>query len=444
MSPRRPRFGNATTRFGRICRGAQGALPAAALALGLWLASAGVAGCAPSAGAAAWPPAEYAETLKQQPKTELDGTIRELIAGYEERIARLKPSDRLVKAGLGHLHEALELLYREYNRNHGRYPRDSFTAAECIDWVKQDLDFYLGECLEKGIAPAVKCRGRWQGRAYWIERADILGRYPKSLVRLENKTRSILKAVAREFNIDPFRVYATGFSYGGRTDLIFAWRYPHWFAAIAPVCNDLRNEQTPYVKQLKNVPTLLLHGDRDSFLRTGKQVHAYMVEAGCPVTFRTYKGGHDSTVPFLRDLSMLTDFFDRHRMDPYPKLVSHIVEHKRYSRAFWVDAKLTKDSGRMEAIFEVRVRQGNRIEIEANEQIAELDLYLNEKLIDMSKPVTVLAGGKTLYQGPPRGKLTVKLREAPDYARDGGDALWEDLLKIRAGKVLDSPHPAQP
>jgi len=278
---------------------------------------------------------------------------------------------------------------------------------------------------------------------YFLVRCVQKG-YPKSLVRLENKTRSILKAVAREFNIDPFRVYATGFSYGGRTDLIFAWRYPHWFAAIAPVCNDLRNEQTPYVKQLKNVPTLLLHGDRDSFLRTGKQVHAYMVEAGCPVTFRTYKGGHDSTVPFLRDLSMLTDFFDRHRMDPYPKLVSHIVEHKRYSRAFWVDAKLTKDSGRMEAIFEVRVRQGNRIEIEANEQIAELDLYLNEKLIDMSKPVTVLAGGKTLYQGPPRGKLTVKLREAPDYARDGGDALWEDLLKIRAGKVLDSPHPAQP
>ena len=36
------------------------------------------------------------------------------------------------------------------------------------------------------------------------------------------ETRTFLKGAARELNIDPFRVYATGFFYGGRTDLTTA------------------------------------------------------------------------------------------------------------------------------------------------------------------------------------------------------------------------------
>jgi len=88
----------------------------------------------------------------------------------------------------------------------------------------------------------------------------------------------------------------------------------------------------------------------------------------------------------------------------------------------------------MEAVFEVRVKKGNRIEIDVNDQIAELDLYLCDKLIDMTTPVTVASGQDILYQGQPKSKLTVKLRPSPDYDRDGGDTLWQDLIEIH-GKV---------
>ena len=424
--------------------------------------------------AEAWPPAEYAQKLKAEHKTDVDKAIKEMIVEYEARIAKLKPGDALVKANLPRLRHKLVPFYLEYNQPKNRYRRDHFSPGECMNRFKTDMKHQFAS-LEAGKDPAAASAGRWQTRVAWVERTKLMGHYdlivpraydpkkswpiiisyqddpndkeirktpyfvirciqkgyPTGLTYVESKTRAYLKEVAREYNIDPFRIYATGFSYGGHTDLVVAWRYPHWFAAIAPVCNDLRNKTTPYVKYLKNVPTLLLHGTVDSFLRTGKVIHQYMTEAGCPVTWQTYPGAHSADVPFRKDVTLLTKFFDKHVMNPYPKMVSHIVEHKRYSRAFWVDAKLTKDAGGMQATFEVRVKDGNRIEIDANEQIAELDLYLNDKLVDVKRPVTVVAGKRKLYEGLPAGKLTVKLRDAPDYHRRGGQPLWEQLVEIR-------------
>ena len=450
----------------------------------LWLACA-LPMSPTAAGASRQPTTQPTADPVQTAKTDVDARIRELIGRYETRMAALDPTDAAVAANLPRLRENLALLRSEVGRDKGRYPADCFTAEECIQWLERDMKFYLDDCLEKGADPRIRVAGRWLPKAYWVERADIMGRYdllvpraydpkrswplvisyqdnpdqelirqtpyillravqkgyPKSLVRLENKTRSMLKDAMRELNIDPYRIYATGFSFGGRTCLMFAWRYPHWFAAIAPVCNDLRGPETPRVRYLKYVPSLLLHGDHDSCLTTGRQVYAYMADADCPAVFQTYPGGHNP-VPFRKDVTALTDFFDHHVMNPYPKQVSHIVEHKRYSRAFWVDAKLIKDAGGMEAAFDVRVGDGNRVAIDANEQIAELDLHLDSRLIDMNKPVTVVSGDKVLYTGPAVEKLTVTLREAPDYARDSGDTLWQDLVRIH-DQVHGAPS-AQP
>ena len=422
---------------------------------------------------APWPPAKPAEALKAEPKTKIDRQIRTLIADYEGRIAALTHSDPIVRANLPRLRDNLLPLYKEYNRDKARYSKDCFTPAECIASLKQDMALYL-DALEKGTDPATLIKGgQVRAKACWIDGPEIMGRYhctvaagyepgkswpivisyqngpekaqrrklpyffissvqkayPKGWTMVEGKTRSFLKDVARDFNIDPFRVYATGFSFGGRTDQVIGWRFPHWFAAIAPVCSDLRDEQATLAKYLRNVPALLLHGTGDSFLAAGRKVHEHMKAAGCDVTFETYPGGHDPKRIFANP-KRLTDYFDKHRSQPCPRLVSHVVEHPRYSRAFWVNAGLVKRGG-APATFEVRVKDGNRIEIDANEQIAELDLYLSDKLVDMSKPVTVVAGGKVLHRRRATGKLTVKLRDGEKYDRGEGDTLWRDILEIR-------------
>ncbi|MHC4718088.1 MAG: hypothetical protein ACYS5V_14035, partial [Planctomycetota bacterium] len=145
-------------------------------------------------------------------------------------------------------------------------------------------------------------------------------------MRCTRKIRGELKRLAGRYNIDPFRIYGTGFSRGGQEILIQAWRHPHWFAAIAPVCSDLRekpnrNRRDLNVKYLLNVPTLMLHGEGDSFRRTGQIEFGLMKEAGCNVTWKLYPGGHSPARPFKEDVKLLTDFFDKHRLDRWPRRV---------------------------------------------------------------------------------------------------------------------------
>jgi len=256
-------------------------------------------------------------------------------------------------------------------------------------------------------------------------------------MQASKKIRAELLKLARRYNIDPLRIYGTGFSRGGQEILIQAWQWPHWFAAIAPVCNDLRrkpdrNERDDNVRYLVNVPTLLLHGEGDSFRRTGEILFRRMKHAGCGVTWKTYPGGHSPQLPFKKNVKMLTDFFGKHKLDPYPKKIVHLVEHKRYSRAFWADARLVKDVGGIKAVFTVEVKKSNRIEVTANEHVAALDLHLNGKLVDMKKPVTVVAGKKQLYQGPAKAKLTVKLRDGTPYTKTPRKLLWREIQEIRA------------
>ncbi len=266
-----------------------------------------------------------------------------------------------------------------------------------------------------------------------------------------------LKELAGKYRIDINRIYGTGFSRGGHELLEQAWHYPHLFAAIAPVCNDLRSEPKVYYVRHITTPTLLLHGDHDSFVRTGRRVHDMMKEAGCPVAWATYAGGHSPAAPFKQDLALLTRHFERHALQPFPPRVHHVVTHPRYARAFWVDCSLgenflaattqpgdsprpppTTAPGAMskpyvvrEGVFTVTVRPDNRIEVEANAHVVALDLYLNDKLVDMSRPVTVAMGAKVLYAGPAACPLKVKLSPAGELKAEHFRPLWEELAEIQ-------------
>jgi len=276
-------------------------------------------------------------------------------------------------------------------------------------------------------------------------------------VECSSKIHRYLSDLVAKYNIDVNRIYGTGFSRGGHELLEQAWHYPHLFAAIAPVCNDLRSEpKVFFVKYIQNTSTLLLHGDHDMFLRTGQRVHELMKAANCPVEWGTYPGGHTPEAPFKKDISLLTKFFEKRTFDPYPKEVTHVVTHPRYARAFWVDTYLVGSfldkpgtaqqelrppggaAGAMqkpyvlrEAVFVVRVKDGNRIEVQANEHVAALDLYLTDKLVDMSKPVTVAMQGKTLHEGAAACPLKVKIHDGEELKATHLKPLWEDLVEIQ-------------
>lgn len=86
----------------------------------------------------------------------------------------------------------------------------------------------------------------------------------------------------------------------------------------------------------------------------------------------------------------------------------------------------------VKGVFSVEITKPNRIEVKANEHIASIDLYLTAKLVDMAKPVTVVAGTKTLYLNKAVPKLSVKLRDGEAQERKTQKPLWQELLELRA------------
>lgn len=245
--------------------------------------------------------------------------------------------------------------------------------------------------------------------------------------------------LAHKYNLDPYRVYATGFSRSGHGLLEATWTAPHQYAAIAPVCEDLREKeqygkrQKPdLLRYIQNTPVFLWHGDRDSFLDSGKKNYELMKAAGCNVQFGTYPGGHGPDPIYFKDIKKITDFFDKQVLNPYPKTVTKVVDRYGQGRAFWAEARVAKGSIEQDyPIFKATVREGNVIDLEANEGVRQMVFYLSPKLVDMAKPVTVNHGGKAVFTGPAAEKLTVKLRDGDALTQDAPRPLWEQLEEVR-------------
>jgi predicted esterase len=250
---------------------------------------------------------------------------------------------------------------------------------------------------------------------------------------------SRLLLAANKYNFDPFRIYCTGFSRSGHGLLEKAWMYPHIYAAGSPVCEDMRQKEQygavqkiTQLKYIKEMPILMLHGSNDSFYKTGKKNYEYMKEHGCPVEWGEYKGGHTPTPIYYRDFKRITSFFDKYTLNPYPKDIIHMVWRNGVTRAFWVDAKaasIVRDKER--PWFQVSVKENNVIQVDGNDDMKKLDLYLNDKILDMSKDITVMLKDKELYKGKPGPKVTVTLHNGDYYKpKEASRPFWEVLQEF--------------
>ena len=69
-----------------------------------------------------------------------------------------------------------------------------------------------------------------------------------------------LKEAFKKYRIDTCRIYLTGMSLGGFGTWDLAIKYPHRFAAIAPLCGGGKPQ---FVCVLKDMPVWVFHGDQD-------------------------------------------------------------------------------------------------------------------------------------------------------------------------------------
>lgn len=106
---------------------------------------------------------------------------------------------------------------------------------------------------------------------------------------------ALLDHVIATCGVDAERVYLTGLSLGGRGTWMLATEYPQRFAAIAPICGW----GEPFAAfRLKDLPTWIFHGGKDSLVPAGKSREMYRALRGAgnrDVRLTIYpKADHDS------------------------------------------------------------------------------------------------------------------------------------------------------
>lgn len=104
--------------------------------------------------------------------------------------------------------------------------------------------------------------------------------------------KGLLDQVLARYNVDRRRVYLTGLSLGGYGAWDLAIRYPHYFAAVAPVCGGGIAHS---VGSMRAVPTWVFHGQKDDAVpeQESARMVAALQEAGGDVRYTMLpEGGH--------------------------------------------------------------------------------------------------------------------------------------------------------
>src|SRR3989339_364703 len=435
-----------------------------------------------------WVPLTLGAKLNQTPLTLTDAQIKTLIDGYQHDIDDSLDQDlAIVKRILPQLKENVIMLYNEYNLDHNRsaYEAADFTATECLGVLQTDMNFYITR-LKRGVSPDFAVRGMYMPKVFWLgytwnqmceytsrapitydpaisspliissqdnptdnlvqETPYILVRsfkkgYQNNDVKEEIKNREIIVDIAKDLNVDPFRIFATGFSKGGQQTLKLGFRYQDWFAGLISVHNDFMVAnfpmQWPLLGNLINTPTLLEHGSRDDYYYNNlprDTMYHFMLASGCPVEQYIDGNGHTADKPFRDSIALLIGFCDKATMNPYPKVVLHTVEHPRYSRAFWTNAKLLVTDGTVYPQYRVEAKDSNIIEItllQHGERIQGFDFYLSDQLVDMAKPVKIVHGTDTLYNGTAGFRVTVTVNPGTGSDAKIVGLLWQILDNTR-------------
>ena len=238
-----------------------------------------------------------------------------------------------------------------------------------------------------------------------VEETDYLVLYPQAgdywwQPGIRSRVDRLLTQVLHEFNVDTNRIYIAGFSNGGTGSLDYGELWPQRFAGVASLmgagqCNP---QVAAGLKNLKQLPILLVHGERDPRIEVGCSKDTFeglkrfnpKLE---PVLHILEKREHDVTLQ--DDDGFTLSFLADKTRNPFPKQFSAVWEDLASPRRYWIEV-LEKGSGVAEV--EASIQSENRIEIAAH-GIKRLRLLLRHELLSPGLTLTVTVNKKRVFDG---------------------------------------------
>ena len=270
----------------------------------------------------------------------------------------------------------------------------------------------------------------------------------------EELVLAVIERVQAQYHVDPDRVFLTGMSNGGIGTWLIGMHHAQRFAGLAPMASGLDGVLMPFLANLRTTPVYIIHGAKDQVMpvELSRTISRELAAIGYPHIYREHErehpmaGGHFFPREELPDL--VTWFNAQHR-NPLPTSVTVIREASHFQPFGWVriDAtdpiasfaddlvskrdELTKK--KRYARLDASVTAPNRIEVEAG-LVQRYTLFLNDQLVDVSKPVTVVTNKQVSFEGMVTPTVETLLRQA--RTRKDPRQLFTVQLPIQVSKPV--------
>jgi len=283
-----------------------------------------------------------------------------------------------------------------------------FTGEAYLDrWVPRLGEKYILAC------PSV-AMGSW-----WT-------RYSEELVL------NVLHDVQVQYHVDPDRIFLTGMSNGGIGAWIIGMHHADRFAGIAPMASGIDDVLYPFLENLGHTPVYIIHGSEDAVMpvQLSRDLAKEMEHRGIPYIYREHHwthphaGGHFFPKQELPDLMI---WFDGQTRRQLPRSVSLVRDATHLIPFYWVRIDMTDQiaafsenlidsrdefiAGAIYAKLHAEITApNNRIVVNTN-RIRRYTVFVNQDLVDFSRPVVVETNGNISFEGMVEPSIETLLQE---------------------------------
>lgn len=261
-----------------------------------------------------------------------------------------------------------------------------------------------------------------------------------------------IRNVTRRYHIDSDRIFLTGMSNGGIGAWLIGMHHAPLLAGIAPMASGLDDALMPFLANLRSTPIYIIHGAKDQVMPVdlSRSIAKELDALGYPYVYREHHrehpiaGGHYFPKEELPDL---VAWFNHQRRAPLPTRVTLVRDASHFQPFNWirldstdpivafsenlVDKRDEQIKRRVYARLDASIAGSNRIEVTA-EHVQRYSLFLNEQLIDVSKPLTVLTNGRLSFEGTVTPSVETLLRQT--RLRQDPERLFSVHLTIAVAK----------
>jgi len=265
--------------------------------------------------------------------------------------------------------------------------------------------------------------------------------------------------IAGRLNIDPARVYLLGHAMAAHATWNIALHYPTYFAAINPMAGGTGGAwQKVRIVGLRNIFCVVWHDADDTQIKVeaSREMVKILRNFKYDVDYEETKGvGHAPTDQIAEKLYQKMRARTR---ELYPREVAHGSNRPDtlYNRNDWVQVyqmltpgheqkfRIQYGSGTItqsDSSYKISARMTalNKIEVKSD-NVESMRFYLNEQMVEFSKPITVVVNGKVRFEGMVRPSVEEMLKDQSFLGR--GWRYYSGFVDIDFSNLGATTHPA--